>query len=106
MKLRSFPLFSTESSSTSEITVVLSNSADTVRLVSNFLICLFRKKAYLFKDMGLRVVLSETSNGEMDLEPDYFSFANAGVNRYFLRLPVEEEEQIWGGGEQVRKILY
>ncbi len=56
--------------------------------------------------MGLRVVLSETSNGEMDLEPDYFSFANAGVNRYFLRLPVEEEEQIWGGGEQVRKILY
>ncbi len=61
---------------------------------------------YLFKDVGLRVVLSETSNGEMDLDPDYFSFANAGVNRYFLRLPVEEEEQIWGGGEQARKMLH
>ncbi len=52
--------------------------------------------------LGLTLLLTEPDPGEMLVAPDYFAFANdaAGINRFFLRLPAEEDESAWGGGEQ------
>ncbi len=51
--------------------------------------------------IGMTLALTEPNPGDMKVEPDYFAFENLGIDRFYLRLPAEDGEKIWGGGEQV-----